>query len=67
MILNLKILSQGTLIALAALSKHQLLDIWKSAALLSPISYLSHITSKLARAAAESMIADVNTIAFYLR
>ncbi|XP_031262184.1 triacylglycerol lipase 2-like [Pistacia vera] len=50
--------SQGTLMALAALSKNQLLDMWRSASLLAPISYMGQITSQFVRVAAESMLAE---------
>ncbi|XP_054790091.1 triacylglycerol lipase 2-like [Prosopis cineraria] len=49
--------SQGSLIALAAFSKHDLADSLRSASLLSPIAYLSHITS-IARFFAESSFAE---------
>ncbi|GAV62429.1 Abhydrolase_1 domain-containing protein/Abhydro_lipase domain-containing protein [Cephalotus follicularis] len=44
--------SQGTLMALAALSQGKLLDILRSAAMLSPIAHLGQITSLVARIAA---------------
>ncbi|KAL2583070.1 hypothetical protein GLYMA_14G050400v4 [Glycine max] len=50
--------SQGTLIALAALSQDQLLNMLKSAALLSPIAYVGQMTSPLAKNAAENFIAE---------
>ncbi|KAH7520906.1 hypothetical protein FEM48_Zijuj08G0195400 [Ziziphus jujuba var. spinosa] len=50
--------SLGTLIALAAFSKNQLLNIVRSAALLSPIAYVGQMTSPLARYAAEHFIAE---------
>ncbi|KAF7831729.1 triacylglycerol lipase 2-like [Senna tora] len=50
--------SQGTLIALAAFSKYQLSNMLRSAALLSPIAYVSQMTSPLARNAAENFIAE---------
>ncbi|KAJ0112812.1 hypothetical protein Patl1_01930 [Pistacia atlantica] len=50
--------SQGTLMALAALSKNQLLDMWRSASLLAPISYMGQITSQFVRVAAECMLAE---------
>ncbi|KAF8414164.1 hypothetical protein HHK36_002163 [Tetracentron sinense] len=52
------ILFQGTLIALAAFSQEQLLNMLRSAALLSPIAYLSHMPSPIARTAAENFIAE---------
>ncbi|XWS26823.1 hypothetical protein CRYUN_Cryun26dG0063100 [Craigia yunnanensis] len=50
--------SQGTLIALAAFSKDQLLNMLRSAALLSPIAYVGQMTSPLARTAADNFIAE---------
>ncbi|XP_027940052.1 triacylglycerol lipase 2-like isoform X2 [Vigna unguiculata] len=50
--------SQGTLIALAAFSQDQLLNILRSAALLSPIAYVGQMTSPLAKNAAENFIAE---------
>ncbi|KAF3443385.1 hypothetical protein FNV43_RR13067 [Rhamnella rubrinervis] len=50
--------SLGTLIALAAFSKNQLLDMFRTAALLSPIAYVGQMTSPLARFAAENFVAD---------
>ncbi|KAI8552046.1 hypothetical protein RHMOL_Rhmol06G0233900 [Rhododendron molle] len=51
--------SLGTLMALAAFSKQQSLNMIRSAALLSPIAYLDEITTLLGKAAAYSMIGDV--------
>ncbi|KAK6238620.1 hypothetical protein QUC31_004089 [Theobroma cacao] len=50
--------SQGTLIALAAFSKDQLLNMLRSAALLSPIAFVGQMTSPLARNAADNFIAE---------
>nr|XP_027187780.1 triacylglycerol lipase 2-like isoform X2 [Cicer arietinum] len=50
--------SQGTLVALAAFSKDQLLDKLRSAALLCPIAYVGQMTSPLAKNAAENFIAE---------
>ncbi|KAI4308409.1 hypothetical protein L6164_031488 [Bauhinia variegata] len=50
--------SQGTLIALAAFSKDQLLNMLRSAVLLSPIAYVGQMTSPLARNAAYNFIAE---------
>ncbi|EXC25520.1 Triacylglycerol lipase 2 [Morus notabilis] len=50
--------SLGTLVALAALSKDQLLNMVRSAALLSPIAHVGQLTSPLARNAAENFIAE---------
>ncbi|KAL5794188.1 hypothetical protein ACOSP7_002782 [Xanthoceras sorbifolium] len=52
--------SQGTLIALAALTKDKtLLNMWRSASLLAPLAYAGKITSQVTRAAAENIIANV--------
>ncbi|KAG5545656.1 hypothetical protein RHGRI_017964 [Rhododendron griersonianum] len=51
--------SLGTLMALAAFSKQQSLNMTRSAALLAPIAYLDQITTLLGKAAAYSMIGDV--------
>ncbi|RDY10396.1 Protein disulfide isomerase-like 2-3, partial [Mucuna pruriens] len=51
--------SQGTLIALAAFSQDQLLNMLRSAALLSPIAFVGDMTSPLAKNAAENFIAEV--------
>ncbi|XP_062107318.1 triacylglycerol lipase 2-like isoform X2 [Humulus lupulus] len=50
--------SLGTLMALASFSKEQLLNMLRSAALLSPIAYVGQLTSPLARNAAENFIAE---------
>lgn len=52
---------QGTLIALAALSKDQLLNMLRSAALLCPIAYMGQMTSPLAKNAADNFIAEVKS------
>ncbi|KAI4331033.1 hypothetical protein MLD38_029262 [Melastoma candidum] len=49
--------SQGTLMALAALSKGQLVDVLRSAILLSPVAYVGRMTS-IARAVAEHHIGE---------
>ncbi|OMP07534.1 Alpha/beta hydrolase-1 [Corchorus olitorius] len=51
--------SQGTLVALAAFSKNQLLSMLRSAALLSPIAYMNQMTSPLAKDAANNFIAEM--------
>ncbi|XP_058220143.1 triacylglycerol lipase 2-like isoform X1 [Rhododendron vialii] len=51
--------SLGTLMALAAFSRQQSLNMIRSAALLSPVAYLDRITTLLGKAAAFSMIGDV--------
>ncbi|KAF8391609.1 hypothetical protein HHK36_023915 [Tetracentron sinense] len=50
--------SLGTLIALAAFSQEKMLNMLRSAALLSPIASLGHITSPIARNGAENYIAE---------
>ncbi|KAK9924456.1 hypothetical protein M0R45_032823 [Rubus argutus] len=50
--------SLGTLIALAAFSENQLVNMLRSAVLLSPIAHVGQLTSPLARAAAENFIAE---------
>ena len=47
--------------ALAAFSKDQLLNMVRSAALLSPIAYVGQMTSPLARNAADNFMAEVMT------
>ncbi|XP_060190082.1 triacylglycerol lipase 2-like isoform X2 [Lycium barbarum] len=53
--------SQGTLIALASFSEGRLIDKVKSAALLCPIAYLSHITTPLGNIAARSLLGEFMT------
>ncbi|KAK6919295.1 Serine aminopeptidase, S33 [Dillenia turbinata] len=50
--------SLGTLMALASFSQHNLLNMFRSAALLSPIAYLSQLPSPLTRAAADAFLAE---------
>ncbi|XP_021629310.1 triacylglycerol lipase 2 [Manihot esculenta] len=50
--------SLGTLIAMAALSQGKLLNMLRSAALLSPIAHLNHITSLLTKVAADLFSAE---------
>lgn len=50
---------QGTLFALASLSDGKLVDQMKSAALLSPIAYLSHMNTALGVAAAKAFVGEV--------
>ncbi|KAI8552042.1 hypothetical protein RHMOL_Rhmol06G0233600 [Rhododendron molle] len=57
--------SLGTLMALAAFSKQQSLNMTRSAALLSPIAYLDQIITLLGKAAAYSMIGDVTINIYY--
>nr|TKS18463.1 hypothetical protein D5086_0000001320 [Populus alba] len=51
--------SQGTLIALAAFSKSQLVNSLRSAALPCPIAYVGQMSSPLARNAAKDFLAEV--------
>jgi len=51
---------QGTLVALAALSEGKLVDKLQSAALLSPIAYLSHMTTPLGVVATKSFSGEVS-------
>jgi len=50
---------QGTLMALAALSQGQGLNMLRSAALLCPIAHMNQITSLLTKIAADTFIANV--------
>ncbi|KAF6159166.1 hypothetical protein GIB67_032783 [Kingdonia uniflora] len=50
--------SLGTLLALTSFSQNKLLDMLRSAALLSPIAYIGQMYSKLARTAAEDHVAE---------
>ncbi|XP_057792718.1 triacylglycerol lipase 2-like [Salvia miltiorrhiza] len=50
--------SQGTLMALAAVSSGDLVSMMRSAALLSPIAYLGEVTSPLARIGAETLLGE---------
>lgn len=51
---------QGTLIALASFSEGKLVNQMKSAALLSPIAYLSHMNTALGVVAAKYFVGEVN-------
>lgn len=51
---------QGTLIALASFSEGKLINQMKSAALLSPIAYLSHMNTALGVVAAKYFVGEVN-------
>nr|GLL26712.1 triacylglycerol lipase 2 isoform X1 [Ipomoea trifida] len=54
--------SMGTLMALASFSEGRLVDKVKSAALLSPIAYLSHMTTELGLMAARAFVGEITTI-----
>ncbi|ERM96918.1 triacylglycerol lipase 2 [Amborella trichopoda] len=51
--------SQGTLMALASFSQGKLMDTVRSAALLSPIAYLSHMSSAIGQLAAKAFVGEV--------
>ncbi|XP_047938809.1 triacylglycerol lipase 2-like [Salvia hispanica] len=51
--------SLGTLMAFGAFSRHEVLSMVRSAALLSPIAYMGQMPSPLARAAADIFTAEV--------
>ncbi|KAL4185025.1 hypothetical protein AMTRI_Chr10g3950 [Amborella trichopoda] len=53
--------SLGTLTAMAAFSEGKLVDMVKSAALLSPIAHLNHITSPLIVSLSKTLISDLGT------
>ncbi|KAF5726476.1 triacylglycerol lipase 2-like [Tripterygium wilfordii] len=53
--------SLGTMTAFAAFSRNLLIDKLRSAVLLCPVAYLGQVNSPLARAAAETFVAEVNT------
>ncbi|KAI4348299.1 hypothetical protein L6164_009035 [Bauhinia variegata] len=54
--------SMGTLIALASFSEGKLVNQLKSAALLSPIAYLSHMNTALGVVAAKSFVGEITTL-----
>ncbi|KAK7336058.1 hypothetical protein VNO77_16587 [Canavalia gladiata] len=54
--------SLGTLIALASFSEGKLVEQVKSAALLSPIAYLSHMNTALGVVAAKSFLGEITTL-----
>ncbi|KAJ8749863.1 hypothetical protein K2173_013778 [Erythroxylum novogranatense] len=54
--------SLGTLIALASFSEGLLVDKLKSAALLSPIAYLSHMTTALGDVVARAFVDEITTL-----
>ncbi|KAJ8646132.1 hypothetical protein MRB53_007880 [Persea americana] len=51
--------SLGTLVALASFSEGRLVDVLKSAALLCPIAYLSHMTTPIGQVAAKAFIGEI--------
>ncbi|XAR58270.1 Triacylglycerol lipase [Bertholletia excelsa] len=54
--------SQGTLTALASFSEGKQVDKVKAAALLSPIAYLSHMTTALGSAAAKTFVGEMTRV-----
>ncbi|KAL5973023.1 hypothetical protein ACLOJK_039830 [Asimina triloba] len=50
--------AKGTLTALAAFSQGKLVDQLKSAALLSPVAYLSHMTTSIGQLAAKALVGE---------
>ncbi|XP_043723545.1 triacylglycerol lipase 2-like [Telopea speciosissima] len=54
--------SMGTLIALASFSEGKLVDKLKSAALLSPVAYLSHMTTAIGVLAAKAFVGEMTTL-----
>ncbi|KAK2992875.1 hypothetical protein RJ640_028117 [Escallonia rubra] len=54
--------SMGTLIALASFSEGKQIDKVRSAALLSPIAYLSHMTTALGDVAARAFAGEITTL-----
>ncbi|OVA09501.1 AB-hydrolase lipase domain [Macleaya cordata] len=54
--------SMGTLVALASFSQGKLVDKLRSAALLSPVAYLSHMTTALGVLAAKSFVGEITTL-----
>lgn len=51
--------TQGTLVALAAFSEGRTVDKLKSAALLTPVAYLSHMTTPLGILLAKAFVGEV--------
>jgi lysosomal acid lipase/cholesteryl ester hydrolase len=52
---------QGTLVALAAFSEGRMVDKMKSAALLTPVAYLSHITTPIGMLLSKAFVGEVLT------
>jgi lysosomal acid lipase/cholesteryl ester hydrolase len=57
---------QGTLVALASFSEGKLMDKLKSAALLSPVAYLTHMQTALGILCAKAFVGEVTYPAFFL-
>ncbi|CAA2954026.1 triacylglycerol lipase 2-like [Olea europaea subsp. europaea] len=54
--------SMGTLMALASFAEGKQVDKIRSAALLSPVAYLSHMTTALGVVAARSFVGEISTV-----
>ncbi|KAF8399932.1 hypothetical protein HHK36_015803 [Tetracentron sinense] len=54
--------SMGTLAALASFSEGKLVDKLRSAALLSPVAYLSHMTTEIGLLAAKAFVGEITTL-----
>ncbi|XP_077228096.1 triacylglycerol lipase 2-like [Tasmannia lanceolata] len=54
--------SMGTLVVLASFSEGKLVEKLKSAALLSPVAYLSHMTTPIGKVAAKAFVGEVVTL-----
>jgi hypothetical protein len=52
---------QGTLVALAAFSEGRMVDKMKSAALLTPVAYLSHITTPIGMLLSKAFVGEVTS------
>ncbi|KAK9120049.1 hypothetical protein Scep_018156 [Stephania cephalantha] len=55
--------SMGTLVALASFSQNKVVDKLRSAALLSPVAYLSHMATLLGMLAAKAFVGEMTTLA----
>ncbi|KAF6173561.1 hypothetical protein GIB67_037474 [Kingdonia uniflora] len=54
--------SMGTLVALASFSQGNMVDKLRSAALLSPVAYLSHMTTVIGVLAAQAFVGEITTL-----
>ncbi|KAF9602363.1 hypothetical protein IFM89_027037 [Coptis chinensis] len=54
--------SLGTLVALASLSQGKMVDKVKSVALLSPVAYLSHMTTSIGILCAQAFVGEITTL-----
>lgn len=57
---------QGTLVALAAFSEGRVVDQLKSAALLTPVAYLAHITTPIGILLAKAFVGEVTYLLAYI-